>query len=142
MSKKPVKLFLSYASGDKDAAQKISEELRGCGFEVWDPEQEILPGADWNVELKNALETSEAVVVLISPEAMESRWVSHEISYVLGERRFRGRLIPVLLRPTKGAPWILESLQPVHYENPSKTGRQIAEFLRQPTNVAETKRRA
>jgi TIR domain len=142
MSKKPAKVFLSYADSDRGPAQQIANQLRKAGFTVWDPAQEILPGADWNMDLKTALDTSEAFIVLISPEAMESRWVSYEIGYVLGAKQFEGRLIPVVIRPTKRAPWILESLHPVQYKSPSKTGRQIVDLLSQPTDVAETKRRA
>jgi TIR domain len=138
MRKKPSQVFLSYATSDRDAAQKIAEELRASGFRVWDPEREILPGADWNMELKRALDNSEAFVVFVSPEAMESRYLSYEIAYALGEKRFRGRLIPVVIRPTKSAPWILDALQPVRYESPSKTGRQIADLLNQPADAAET----
>jgi hypothetical protein len=142
MSKKPSQVFLSYAEIDRNKARKIADELRGSGFQVWDPEREILPGGDWTAELKGALDNSEAIVVLISPEAMQSRWLSYEIAYALGEKRFRGRLIPVFIRPTKRAPWILDSLQPVRYESPSKTGRQIADLLSQPADAPETKRRA
>jgi hypothetical protein len=139
---KPIRVFLSYARDDREPAQKIAAELRRAGFEVWDPELEILPGALWGEQSKQALESSDAFVVLISPEAIQSRTVSAEIGYALGERRFRGRLIPVRMRDTKDAPWILDSLQSVQYESPGKTGRQIIELLRQPANVAETKRRA
>ena len=83
-----------------------------------------------------------AVVVFISPEAVESRSVSREIEYALGAKHLRGRLIPVVLRPTKDAPWILQSLQPVRYEGPSKTSQQIVEILSQPADVPQAKRRA
>jgi hypothetical protein len=58
--------------------------------------------------------------------------VSHEIEYALGAKHLRGRLIPVMIRPTKGAPWILDSLQQVRYQNPGKTGRQIVKLLVRP----------
>ena len=132
MSKKPGKVFLSYTDSDRGPAQQIANQLRKAGLDVWDPAEEILPGADWNMELKTALDTSEAFVVLISPEAMKSRWISYEIGYVLGAKQFEGRLIPVVIRPTKRAPWILESLHPVRYESPSKTGRKIVDLLSQP----------
>lgn len=142
MNKKSSKVFLSYAASDREPARKIAEHLRGAGFQVWDPELEILPGDDFSVRLKQALETVEAFVVLISPEALESRWISYELGYVLGEKRFRGRLVPVTIRPAKNAPWILNSLPSVQYEGPAKTGKQIADLLSQPADVAETKWRA
>ena len=136
------KVFLSYARSDREPAEKIGHELRRAGFEVWDPDKEILPGADWTAELKTALDSAGAVVVLISPEAIASRSVSYEIEYALGAKHLRRRLIPVTIRPTKDAPWILSSLEPVQYESPSKTGRQIVHLLSQPQDASEAKNRA
>ena len=125
------KVFLSYARSDREAVKKVGRQLQQAGFEIWDPDEEILPGADWSIELKAALDSASALVVFISPEAMESRSVSYEIDYALGAKHLRGRLIPVTIRPTKNAPWILKSLDSVRYESPSKTGQQIVDLLSQ-----------
>src|SRR5712692_4914060 len=142
MRKTGSKVFLSYDRADREPARKIADHLREAGFQVWDPEQEILPGSDWTSLLRKALESAVAVVVFISPKAVESRSVSREIEYALGAKHLRGRLIPVVLRPTKAAPWILRFLQPVRYEGPSKTSQQIVEILSQPADVPQAKRRA
>ena len=140
MSKAADKIFLSYARADREPARKLAHHLREAGFRVWDPDFEILPGSDWTSALKNALKTSKALVVLISPDAIESRSVSHEIEYALGAEHLRHRLIPVFLRPTKEAPWILQKLRPVRYENPTKTGQRIVELLKQPIDVVQPER--
>jgi len=142
MNKKVGKVFLSYARTDRDPAQKIGHQLREAGFEVWDPDEEILPGADWTADLKIALDSAGAVVVFISPEGMASRSVSYEIQYALGAKHLRRRLIPVVMRPTKDVPWILDSLESVNYHSPSKTGRQIVDLLSQEHDAAEAKSRA
>ncbi|MGA7411945.1 MAG: toll/interleukin-1 receptor domain-containing protein [Bryobacteraceae bacterium] len=135
-------VFLSYARSDRDLVQRIGQELREAGLEVWDPEQNILPGANWTAELKAALDSASAVVVFISPDAMASRSVSYEIDYALGARHLRGRLIPVKIQPTKDIPWILDSLQSVQYQGPGKTGKQIVKLLGQPLDAPEAKSRA
>jgi hypothetical protein len=142
MTKKPAKVFLSYAKTDRAPAQKIGHQLREAGFEVWDPDQEILPGSDWTADLKIALDSADALVVFISPEGMASRSVSYEIQYALGAKHLRRRLIPVMMRPTDDAPWILDSLESVTYQSPSKTSRQIVNLLSQPHDAAETNSRA
>jgi hypothetical protein len=142
MSQRVGSVFLSYASSDRDVVQKIGRELSEAGLEVWDPDQNILPGANWTAELQAALDSAGALVVFISPEAMASRSVSREIEYALGAKHLRGRLIPVTIRPTKDAPWILESLQSLQYQSPVKTGRQIVELLAQSPNAPEAKSRA
>jgi TIR domain len=133
MPQKVHRVFLSYASSDRDLVQKIGQELSEAGLEVWDPDQELLPGA--------ALDSASALVVFISPDAMASRWVSYEIEYALGAKHLRGRLIPVTIRRTKDAPWILDSLQSVQYKSPAKTGRQIVELLGQSHDAPEAKSR-
>lgn len=142
MVEKGAKVFLSYARGDRDAVKKIGRQLRQAGFDVWDPDEEILPGADWSGELKTALDSAGAMVIFISPEAMASRSVSYEIEYALGAKHLRRRLIPVMIRPTKNAPWILDSLQSVRYETPSKTSQQIVDLLNQSHDAPESKSRA
>jgi hypothetical protein len=141
MPQKVRRVFLSYARSDRDLVQKIGQELSEAGLEVWDPDQNILPGANWSAELKAALDSASAFVLFISPEAMASRSVSYEIEYALGAKHLRGRLIPVTIRPTKDAPWILDSLKSVQYKDPGKTGRQIVELLGQSLDAPEAKSR-
>lgn len=142
MPQKVSSVFLSYARSDRNLVEKIGQELSEAGIEVWDPDKRILPGANWTAELKAALDSADALVVFISPEAMASRSVSYEIEYALGAKHLRGRLIPVTIRPTKDAPWILDSLQSVRYQGPGKTGRQIVELLGQSPNAPGAKSRA
>ena len=132
---------MSYARSDREHVQSIATELRDAGFRVWDPDFEILPGSDWTGELKSGLESSDAMLVFVSPRAMESRDVSHEIEYALGAKRLSGRLIPVVIRPAKNAPWILDSLQPIRYQSARETGREIIEVLSQPAHVPQFKAR-
>jgi TIR domain len=139
MAQKAGTVFLSYARSDRDLVQKIGDNLSEAGLEVWDPDRNILPGANWTDEFKAALDFAGALVMFISPDAMASRSASHEIEYALGAKHLRGRFIPVTIRPTKDAPWILDSLQSVRYQNPDKTGRQIVKLLAQPPDATKAK---
>jgi hypothetical protein len=140
LRKKGSKVFLSYAHDDREIALKIAVRLRAAGFVAWDPELEILPGANWAAELSAALESAGAMVVLISPQAMASRTVSHQIEYALGAKHLDGHLIPVFVRPTKDAPWILNALPSVEYKDPVKTTNRIIELLGQTSDVPQANR--
>jgi hypothetical protein len=142
MRKTESKVFLSYARADRQQALGVARHLRDAGLQVWDPEREILPGGDWTFALRKALDSASAMVVFISPEAIESRSVTHEIEYALGAKHLRGRLIPVVVRPARKAPWILKSLQSPRYEDPGKTARQIVGLLNEPVHVPQAKRSA
>jgi hypothetical protein len=142
MPKASKSIFLSYASADREPALRVAENLREAGFQTWDPEREILPGSDWTSSLKKALDAALAIIVFISPAATQSRSVLREIEYALGAKHLRGRLIPVVVKPTDDAPWILQTLQPVAYQGPSKTVQQIIRLLNEPRHVSQTKRTA
>ena len=69
-----------------------------------------MPGDNAASEISDALEGSDAVIVLVAPESMRSAWVRQEINFALGSPRYAGRLIPVLVKPTDEIPWILQKL--------------------------------
>ncbi len=142
MAKKPLTVFLSYAQEDVEVARAIRNTVVSAGYPVWDPECDIPAGSDFAAMLQRALDSAWAMIVIVSPAAMKSRWVTHEIEYALGAEHLRGRLIPVIARPAGNAPWILELLQPLRYQDPVKTGREIVEILKQPADVPKAKRTA
>lgn len=70
------------------------------------------------------------MVVLLSPDSMKSEWVRGEIEYALGSRNYEGRLIPVLVRPTREIPWILREFQILQADDPAKVSGVIANALK------------
>lgn len=127
-----MQVFLSYAHQDAAFARALAEDLEKRGLSVWSHEAELLPGD--NVWLRNgeALKNSEAMVVLVSPEAMRSEWVQHEIEYALGSRNYEGRLFPVQVRPTSSMPWILGKFKILDVkQGVNRIGRAIAGALKQ-----------
>ena len=132
-----MKVFISYAHSDEALAQKVVAILKKAGLEVWDDTREILPGDNWAEQVAKALKESEAMVVLLTPEATRSRWVRREIEYALGEKRYSKRLISVLVGdpadfPQEDIPWILWRLQMIklaEYEKEEEGIQQIAQAL-------------
>lgn len=88
-------LFLSYAREDCDKAQAIAFALEKADHAVW-WDNRIEGGAEYGREIEQALEQSDAVVVLWSPASVESAWVRDEAA----AGRDRGRLVPVSLDKT------------------------------------------
>ncbi len=124
-----MKIFLSYAPQDHEWARKLASSLKRKGFEVWDAAFDISPGKNWHLEIGKALEDAQAMIVLVSPAAAESDELAREIDYALGTERFRNRLIPVIVKPTKKLPWILDRLKPEKGE-PSEVSDRITERLK------------
>ena len=138
MKSQGLKVFLSYAERDDKPAQALRTELEKGGFEVWDPAARLTPGDNWALEEGKALKEAEAIVVLLSPAALASDHVKREIDYALGEPRFKDRLIPVVVRPVKEIPWILETLRVVRIDaDPERGSRQVVEALKRIQTAAQ-----
>jgi len=131
-SNESVRVFLSYDRADEAFAKTLFEELTKRGLSVWRDEEELLPGDNWAEQIGEALKKSRAMVVLISPESMRSKWVRHEIEYALGDLRYENRLFPVLVRRTDDVPWILRELNMLSArQGAAKAGESIADALKQ-----------
>lgn len=121
-------VFLSYDHSDGKWARKLSEYLEAAGFRVFDRQNQLFPGDNWALEIGKALDTSNTMVVLISPAAMRSWSVRQEIDYALGSLKYKDRLIPVLVEATDDYPWIFRHFQWVKGD-PAEAGPRIAELL-------------
>ena len=126
-----MKVFLSHAESDCEVARKLAAGLREAGHRVWSAEDKLFPGDNWALQIGKALEESEAMVVLISPQAMKSAWVRREIEFALGTPQYRGRLIPVIIKPTAEMPWILKKFPQVRIgPHLDEACREIDEYIR------------
>jgi hypothetical protein len=107
-----MKVFISYAGTDVRAAETVAAALSKRGLEPWIAANAKV-GGELHKSVTNALEESDAMVVLVSPDAMRSQWVQSEIELALTTPRFKDRLIPLLVRPTTegSIPWILNTFQ-------------------------------
>jgi hypothetical protein len=131
-----MKVFISYACEDSEIARKLSRWLEGAGFDVWLDESNILPGDNWAEKVSQALKESQAMVVLISPAAMDSKWVRHEIEFALGTKEYSGRLVPVFVGsrdriPDDMLPWILRRLHGIELTDQAEeeSFQEIADVL-------------
>ena len=126
-----MKLFISYAKADEKYADVLRAALSKHAIQVWNPDLQIAPGENWALKYGKALENSDAVVVLLSPDAAKSDAVAHEIQYALLSPQFRDRLIPVLVRPTDDVPWILRTMKMIRAtKDADETAQKILHALR------------
>ncbi len=76
-----MKVFISHAHTDEPLVKKVAAVLEDAGLEVWDDTREIMPGDNWASKVAQALQESEAMVVLLTPDALRSSWVRRDIEY-------------------------------------------------------------
>jgi hypothetical protein len=73
---------ISYKREQVDHARRIMLRLKREQLDVWWAE-DLQCGAEWNQELDEKFATASCIIVLWSPESMQSRWVMHEASTAL-----------------------------------------------------------
>lgn len=78
------KIFISYATGDEDSAGKLFDSLSNLeGVEAYIPERYthgVKPLA-----IKDNLDTSDAVVVLLTFNSTNTMWLNQEIGYAFAK---------------------------------------------------------
>jgi len=138
-----MKVFLSHSSNyyrdDRDLIRKITDELKRAGMDVWDDSVEVLPGDNWAQVTSQALEESQAMVVLLTPESADSKWLHWDIQFALGNVAYKNRLVPVLIGdpnkfPPESIPWVFKHLKVINLPDNGKNDKnikQIAEAIKQ-----------
>jgi hypothetical protein len=127
-----MQIFLSYHQADESFAESLSKELQQRGLEVWRDTEALQPGDNWASAVAKALKKSKAMVVLISPASMESKYVRNEIQYALGDLNYEHRIFPVLVHETPDIPWILSRFETLKANRgAAKISDAIADALKQ-----------
>src|SRR5579884_2964554 len=68
-----IKVFLSYASEDEAAVERLYDRLKNDGFRPWMAKRDILPGEQWEVAIWRAVREADFVLICLSPEATVKR---------------------------------------------------------------------
>jgi len=92
-------VFLSYSSSDRKVAERIAEALEESGTRVWFDQYALEPGASWTEDIDRALKATDLVVVLLSRQYVQSKWVQQELAAAYG-REMETRavtVVPVML---------------------------------------------
>jgi hypothetical protein len=92
----PNELFLSYSSLDHAFASSIVSVLRQHVIPVWHSETNLIGAQQWHDEIGAALRRCDWFALLLSPNATASMWVKRELRFALDERRFEGKILPLL----------------------------------------------
>ncbi len=87
-------VFISHVEENRDTAEAIARCLEAEGFPTWSYESSSLPGPTYLAQVMDAIERADAVVLVISPEALGSHQVAKEIE---AAHELDRPIIPVLL---------------------------------------------
>jgi TIR domain len=97
-----MKIFLAYASEEKDLAESIALSLRGRAYEVFLDRDDLPVGVSYDQQIERAVKASDIFVFLISPASVaEGRYTRSELAFARQKwLNPSGHVLPVLARDT------------------------------------------
>ena len=120
----PEEVFLSHSDNDREFVTHLANVIRNHGIPAWYSRTDIVGAQQWHDEIGRALNRCDWFVVILSPNAVESRWVKRELLFALDQSHFGERIIPLLYRDCdyKKLSWTLSIFQMVEFTKNSNDG--------------------
>ncbi len=98
-------LFISHSSQDDAFVRELQRALGDQGVSVWIDSRNLLPGGRLAPDITKAIDEASAFAVVVSPSALQSKWVDKEVRYAIKVQKQRGRekfpVIPLSLDGTR-----------------------------------------
>lgn len=131
------RIFISYSRRDKQFATRLAQSLTNNGADVWIDMEDIPAGVKWSTAIQQGLKTCDIMLVIVSPDSMQSTNVEDEWQYYLD----RGKpILPILWRPAD-MHFQINRIQYIdfHSQNYETALRQLVEeMLRQGIDIGDT----
>ena len=105
------KVFISYSRKDIDFVRKLAGDLETAGYDVWWDITDLRGGDEWITRIALAIEASETVIVVLSPDSIQSEWVRKEYTQAIGLRK---RIIPIMFTASP-VPFALNTINYVNF---------------------------
>jgi HEAT repeat protein len=88
-----------YCNKDRKFAEELDKRIRAdAGLDTWFFSEGIRAGDQWKKEIDRAIEECHAMVVVMTPDAMKSMYVTYEWAYAMGLRK---PVVPILLKESE-----------------------------------------
>ncbi len=122
-----MQIFISHVLEDRGLSERLTSALTDAGLKVWNPYSEIFPGDNWRKAVGRALEESDVMVVIFTPQVARSPTLlsalQSDVQYALTSGNYQGRVVPILAgfvnyEAGKDVPWVLLRMQPIEWQQP------------------------
>ena len=90
-------IFISHVISDAPLMEEIAQGLEAAGYTAWYFERDVLPGTSYLIQITQAIECCDALILLVTPQTLESDQVTKE---VVGAFERRIPFFPVLVNVT------------------------------------------
>jgi|GEM_PF-5850206 len=91
-------IFISYSRKEEDIVHQLANVLTDADISVWLDVWHIATGENWRDAIQRGLDESTLMLLVITPNAMDSKQVANEWHYYLDEGK---PIIPILLEPAR-----------------------------------------
>lgn len=121
-------VFLSYSHKDQPWVSQFVSSLSKAGVKPWFDKAELSLGDHWRDRIEEALRKSRVVVVLVSPNNIESRWTFFELGAAIADGK---RIIPIVTQDMdlKKLPLLLRQYHFLTEPSPQEAARKVAEVV-------------
>jgi hypothetical protein len=137
-----VLVFLSHSSSDRRFVEGLARFLKEQGIRYWFSVAHIVGATQWHDEIGAALDRCTWFLVVLTPSSVRSEWVKRELLFALNAKRYKERIIPLLLKPCDAArlSWTLGEFQFVDFTKGLEAG--YGQLLRVWRRKARTARKS
>lgn len=108
----PPRIFISYSRKDGRFVDRLAADLFAANVSAWVDRVRLEGGQNWEALIEEAIESAQCVVVVLSPDALASRWVEREYQLALSADK---RIIPLQLRQILAIPEPLAGFQVIDF---------------------------
>lgn len=81
------KVFLSHSSADTAWCNRLVDHLESAHVDVWYDKKGIYIGAEWIQVIERALTECAIYMIVLTPDAWQSRWVKGELALALAQEK-------------------------------------------------------
>jgi hypothetical protein len=153
--KHPLKVFLCHASENKPVVKDLYDDLVAVGYDPWLDTQVLLPGMDWDLEIKKGLRDSDAVIVCLSSISVAKEgYIQKELRLAqdIQDEKPRGTIFLIPLRLDEcETPFDLQDIQWGDYttsdgidkliqalnRRAEQLGKKLGKTTKTPLNIAD-----
>ena len=135
--------FISYSHKDREIADYIADELRARGVDVFIDYKKLKSG-DYVEQLGVQIEQQEFFLVVVSPDAIESKWVRAELLLAF-DLKSNCKIIPIWYRPVRLTKlMVLTPLERVDFtrwdddQNMDEALRKLCRLMDVPFEISES----
>lgn len=105
--------FICHAEEDGDFAELLKMKIEQFGYSAWVDTERLQAGRDWRGEIDEGIRDCCSLIVIMSPHARKSEYVTYEWAFAWG---VGANVLPIVIKSTQMHPR-LEALQYLDFTN-------------------------